>query len=105
MIRNLLVFIVIVIVYYSLKTVLRSAFKAYHEEHNAPAQLKGEEMVLDPECRTYVIKGRALTGASGKYSFAVRPAREYEKTSELRGCRSWNGLQNIFFTRLIVPLL
>ena len=61
MIRNLLVFIVIIFVYYSLKTVLRSAFKAYHEEHDAPVRLKGEEMVLDPECRTYVIKGRALT--------------------------------------------
>jgi YHS domain-containing protein len=63
MIRNLLIFIVIIIVYYSLKTVLRSALKAYHEEEpNAPAaRLKGEEMVLDPECRTYVIKDRALT--------------------------------------------
>jgi uncharacterized protein len=61
MIRNLLVFIVIIFVYYSLKTVLRSAFKAYHEEHDAPVRLKGEEMVLDPECRTYVVKGRALT--------------------------------------------
>jgi uncharacterized protein len=61
MIRNILVFIVIIFVYYSLKTVLRSAFKAYHEEPDAPVRLKGEEMVLDPECRTYVIKGRALT--------------------------------------------
>ena len=82
MIRNLLVFIVIIIVYYSLKTVLRSALKAYHEEHNAPSQLKGEEMVLDPECRTYVIKGRALTRRfQGKlYSFCSEAcAQRYEE--------------------------
>lgn len=82
MIRNLLVFIVIIFVYYSLKTVLRSAFKAYHEEDNAPARLKGEEMVLDPECRTYVIKGRALTRRfQGKlYSFCSEAcAQRYEE--------------------------
>jgi len=61
MIRNLLVFFVIVILYYALKTVLRSAFKAYHEERDLPTQLKGEEMVLDPECRTYVVRDRAVT--------------------------------------------
>lgn len=82
MIRNLLVFIVIIFVYYSLKTVLRSAFKAYHEEHDAPVQLKGEEMVLDPECRTYVVKGRALTRRfHGKlYSFCSEScAQRYEE--------------------------
>ena len=82
MIRNLLVFIAIIFVYYSLKTVLRSAFKAYHEDHDAPAQLKGEEMVLDPECRTYVIKGRALTRRfQGKlYSFCSEAcAQRYEE--------------------------
>jgi YHS domain-containing protein len=83
MIRNLLVFIVIIFVYYSLKTVLRSALKAYHEgEHDAPARLKGEEMVLDPECRTYVIKGRALTRRfQGKlYSFCSEAcAQRYEE--------------------------
>ncbi len=71
MIRSLLVFIVIVVIYYSLKTVIRSALKAYHEEHNGPARLKGEELVLDPECRTYVVKDRALTRRLGGklYSF------------------------------------
>lgn len=58
--RNLLVFIVIVVIYYALKTVFRSAFRSYHEEDRRK-KLKGEEMVLDPECRTYVIKDRAVT--------------------------------------------
>jgi YHS domain-containing protein len=61
MMRNLLVFIVILLIYYALKTVFRSALKAYHEEHDSPVRLKGEEMVLDPECHTYVIKDRATT--------------------------------------------
>ncbi len=63
--RNLLVFIFIIVLYYALKTVIRSALKAYHEEHVPPARLKGEEMVLDPECSTYVIKDRALTRRLG----------------------------------------
>jgi YHS domain-containing protein len=82
MIRNLLVFIVIIAVYYALKSVFRSALKAYHEEHDASARLKGEEMVLDPECRTYVIKGRALTRRLGGklYSFCSEAcARRYEE--------------------------
>jgi len=83
MIRNLLVLIVILFVYYSLKTVFRSALKAYHEEPDAPAaRLKGEEMVLDPECRTYVIKDRALTRhVQGKpYSFCSEAcAQRYEE--------------------------
>jgi YHS domain-containing protein len=61
MIRNLLVIICLIILYRAIKSVVGSAFKAYTEDHDAPAQLKGEEMVLDPECRTYVVKERALT--------------------------------------------
>ncbi len=61
MMRGLLLFIALVVIYYALKAVFRSAVKAYYEEQDAPAQLKGEEMVLDPECRTYVVKGRATT--------------------------------------------
>ena len=63
MIRNLLVLIIILIIYRAIKTVIQSAFQAYtaDERDNTPAQLKGEDMVLDPECRTYVVKDRALT--------------------------------------------
>ena len=63
MIRNLLNIIVIIFLYYVFKTILSSAFKAYHAgEPTAPAKkLRGEEMVLDPECSTYVVKDRAVT--------------------------------------------
>ncbi len=63
MIRNLLNVIIIVFVYYALKTILNSAIKAYHagEPASPTKKLKGEEMVLDPECSTYVVKDRAVT--------------------------------------------
>ena len=58
MIRNVLVLIYILVIYYALRTVFRSAREAYHagEKRN---QLQGEEMVLDPECKTYVVKARS----------------------------------------------
>ncbi len=58
--RGLLLFISLVVLYYALKTVFRSALKAYHDE-GGRKQVQGEEMVLDPECRTYVVKNRAIT--------------------------------------------
>ncbi len=65
MIRTFLTLVVILIVYYAVKTVIRSALKAYHGEGAAPAPLKGQEMVLDPECRTYIIRDRAVSRRLG----------------------------------------
>jgi YHS domain-containing protein len=65
--RGLLIFITILLVYYALKAVFRSAFIAYHEENGRTQQRQqGEDMVMDPECRTYVIKDRAVTRRIGK---------------------------------------
>ncbi|HET7319919.1 MAG TPA: hypothetical protein VFK23_12335 [Nitrospirota bacterium] len=62
MIRVLLFIAFLIVVYYVMKTVLRAAVRGYHDdEEQRRARLKGEEMVLDPECRTYVVKGRAIT--------------------------------------------
>ena len=83
MIRNLLVFIVIIVLYYTIKTVLRSAVKAYHDEDGTRTQLKGEDMILDPECRTYVIKHRAVTRRiqGTVHSFCSEAcAKRYEET-------------------------
>lgn len=60
MIRSILVLVFILLLYYSLKTLLRSALKGYYGEEEKRAQLKGEDMVLDPQCRTYVLKERAV---------------------------------------------
>ncbi len=62
MIRGLLFLLVIFVIYSAIKTVVRSAFKAYHEDdRHRGRQIMGDEMVLDPECRTYVVKDRAVT--------------------------------------------
>ncbi len=61
MIRGLLFFLIILVIYSALKSVVRSAFKAYHkDEQRRGTQIMGDEMVLDPECRTYVVKDRAV---------------------------------------------
>ena len=65
MIRSLLIVFFLFVLYYALKTVLRSTVKGYREEGRHRAGLMGEEMVLDPECRTYVPKGRAVTRRIG----------------------------------------
>ncbi|OGW34832.1 MAG: hypothetical protein A2010_01040 [Nitrospirae bacterium GWD2_57_9] len=82
MIRSLIFFIAIILVYYAVKTVIRSAFSAYTGERSRPRSLKGEEMILDPECRTYVIKERAVTRRIGRtvHSFCSEAcADRYEK--------------------------
>jgi uncharacterized protein len=82
MIRSLLIFFFIMIIYYAVKTVVRSAYRAYHHEEAPPRErLKGDELVRDPQCRTYVVKGRAITRRIGGklYSFCSETcAREYE---------------------------
>lgn len=60
MMRTILIFILFLILYYSLRTAFRSAVKSYRTGGNGPARLKGEEMVLDPVCGTYIIKERAV---------------------------------------------
>ncbi len=60
MIRFLFIFFLAMLVYSAIKTVFRSAGRAYHEGERR-ARVHGEEMVLDPQCRTYVIKDRATT--------------------------------------------
>jgi YHS domain-containing protein len=81
MIRNLLVIAFFLIVYHSLKTVFRSARRAYHEEDPRPG-LMGEEMVLDPQCRTYVVKDRSVTrriGGASRFFCSEACARQYEE--------------------------
>jgi len=80
--RVLIELIAIIAVYYAIKTVLRSAFRAYHEKDGAPPRLEGKEMVLDPECRTYVVKDRALIrqlGGRPHFFCSEACARRYEE--------------------------
>jgi YHS domain-containing protein len=62
MIRFLLFFLVIMLIYSALKTVVRSVVKGYREDEKGRSRrIMGDEMVLDPECHTYVVKDRAVT--------------------------------------------
>lgn len=60
MIRYVLFIIAFFVVYYAIKAVVRSALGTYAKE-DRKARIPGDEMVLDPECHTYVIKHRAVT--------------------------------------------
>ena len=59
MIRSILIFIAFILLYSALRTVFRSAMHAYRNNIEERPKAQGEEMVLDPNCRTYVPKGRA----------------------------------------------
>lgn len=61
MLRSIIVVLAIFVVYYALKTVVRSALKTYRmDEKQRSRRVMGDEMVLDPECSTYVVKDRAV---------------------------------------------
>ena len=60
MIRSLLIFVFILVVYYAVKIVVRSAIHA-SGKGEPRSRIQGEEMVQDPECRTYVVKRRSVT--------------------------------------------
>jgi len=82
MIRSLLIFFVVLMVYYALKAVFRSAVRSYYaDERRSSTALQGEEMVQDPECRTYVVKSRAVSRRiNGKPCFFCSEAcaKQYE---------------------------
>lgn len=61
MIRAALLIFAVMIIYSALRTLFRSAVQGYNEDERRRAAVQGEEMVQDPECRTYVVKSRAVT--------------------------------------------
>jgi len=82
MMRALLLFILIVVAYKAVKTVVRAALSTYHGGENRPPRIPGEEMVQDPQCRTYVVKDRALIrriGGRNEYFCSAACAENYER--------------------------
>lgn len=59
--RAILFFILLFVAYQAVKLVFRSAMSAYHGGEPRTPRIPGEEMVQDPQCHTYVVKGRAVT--------------------------------------------
>jgi uncharacterized protein len=64
MIRAILLFILMMVIYRAVKTLFRSAAEAYRRDDRAPG-LPGAEMVRDPQCGTYIVKERAVTRRIG----------------------------------------
>ena len=58
--RAILYLLLLMVVYQAVKVVFRSALSAYHSGEQRTPRIPGEEMVQDPQCRTYVVKGRAI---------------------------------------------
>ncbi len=82
MIRFLLITILLMVVYQAVKTVFRSAKDAYHRGEPGAPRIPGEEMVQDPQCLTYVVKGRAVTRRAGgrtRYFCSDACADAYER--------------------------
>jgi len=85
MIRSILIFFFIIVVYYAVKTVVRSAINASRQDKQR-SRLPGEEMVLDPECHTYVVKDRAVSRRiKGKLCFfcSENCAMHYEEKNRV----------------------
>jgi YHS domain-containing protein len=81
MIRYILIIIIFLVVYYAVKVVIRSAIGTYTNEERK-SRLPGDEMVLDPECHTYIVKRRAVTRhIGGRLCFFCSEvcARQYEE--------------------------
>jgi YHS domain-containing protein len=82
MTRTLLIIILLMVAYQAVKTVFRSAMDAYHGGEPRAPRIPGEEMVQDPQCRTYVVKGRAVTRRAGgrtRYFCSDACADAYER--------------------------
>lgn len=81
MIRAFLVFVLFLLVYHAIKTLFRSAVDAYGRPEDS-RRLPGEEMVLDPQCRTYIVKDRSvarrINGAT-VYFCSAECADKYER--------------------------
>lgn len=85
MIRFLLVAILVVLVYQAVKTVLTAALRASSRDDRDSSRLPGAEMVQDPNCRTYIVKDRALSRrVDGMISYFCSQACADEYARKLR---------------------
>ena len=86
MIRALLYVVLIMVLYQAIKTVFRSAVSSSgqgDEPQHRSGRLPGGEMVLDPQCRTYVVKERAVArriNGSTAYFCCDACAEEYARS-------------------------
>lgn len=63
--RAVLLLVLLLVVYQAVKILFRSAMAAYRSDGERASSIPGQEMVQDPRCRTYVVKGRATARRIG----------------------------------------
>lgn len=83
MIRTLITLIAVVLAYQAIKIIIRSAVAVLRaEEGGGRSSAGGEDMAKDPNCGTYVVKGRAISrrvrGAT-QYFCSAACADEFER--------------------------
>jgi uncharacterized protein len=80
--RAILFLLLAIVVYQAVKVIVRSALSAYRGGEQRTPRIPGEEMVRDPQCRTYVVKGRALArriAGRNEYFCSAGCADAYER--------------------------
>jgi uncharacterized protein len=80
MIRYLLLVLLFLALYHAVRVLLRSAFQAYHAGEDT-GRTSVREMVQDPQCRTYIVKDRAVArriGGAPVYFCSTACADAYE---------------------------
>jgi len=79
--RGILVLVLFIALYYAFKIVVRSAVQSLHREVKRP-RIMGDDMVQDPQCRTYVVKERAVARrvrGTTTYFCSEACARQFEE--------------------------
>jgi hypothetical protein len=83
MVRYVFFILAILVLFFVVKAVVRSLFSG-SSGHGKKSRLPGDEMVLDPECHTYVVKRRAVARRIGDklcYFCSDACAKQYEDKS------------------------
>jgi YHS domain-containing protein len=83
-IRAILFFILLMVIYQAIKSVFRSALESYRRGDGSANQLPGAEMVQDPNCRTYIVKDRSVVrrvNGATNYFCSTACAEEYERNN------------------------
>jgi len=86
MIRAILIFILLAVIYQAVRILFHSALRAAGRGGDAASgsgRLTGAEMVQDPQCRTFIVKERAVVrriGGEQVHFCSAACADEYERT-------------------------
>jgi hypothetical protein len=72
-IRLAVVFLIFYVIFIALRSIVRGKLRV---SGKGAADLTGEEMVLDPQCRSYVPKSEAVA-QSGRYFCSRECVRQY----------------------------